>query len=234
MSLLCHSAFVRVATLTRIDATIAALLCHSAFVRVATIYITSAGDYTRALPQRIRAGCDCSRPCNSETRILCHSAFVRVATPVKPFPPPANSFATAHSCGLRRDNDTGKCKHDTFATAHSCGLRHPHFYPHVDKLPFATAHSCGLRRFDSFQKMFIALSLPQRIRAGCDDSQGCACSGIASLPQRIRAGCDRQETLTAYIGKLCHSAFVRVATRHLQAPPRHSVFATAHSCGLRP
>ena len=58
---LCHSAFVRVATVRIIIQHTAALLCHSAFVRVATS-ISSAGAVSTG---------------------LCHSAFVRVATAEK-------------------------------------------------------------------------------------------------------------------------------------------------------
>ena len=54
-----------------------------------------------------------------------------------------------------------------------------------------------------------------------------------SLPQRIRAGCDDRPWTHRGLMTLCHSAFVRVATR--RATPLHtkSPFATAHSCGLR-
>ena len=58
MARLCHSAFVRVATITRIGINKHGELCHSAFVRVAT--------QTFRLSAHIRG--------------LCHSAFVRVAT----------------------------------------------------------------------------------------------------------------------------------------------------------
>ena len=55
---LCHSAFVRVATPSAVNAVQVSLLCHSAFVRVATCrFCVLAHCYT-----------------------LCHSAFVRVAT----------------------------------------------------------------------------------------------------------------------------------------------------------
>ncbi len=54
-------------------------------------------------------------------------------------------FASAHSCGLRRDTAT---------------------QPEADPA-FATAHSCGLRPLQQTKKGEVK-SLPQRIRAGCD------------------------------------------------------------------
>ena len=79
---------------------------------------------------------------------------------------------------------------------------------------FATAHSCGLRLLVLFALVHRA-SLPQRIRAGCDEDkiQASWIKG-ASLPQRIRAGCDKARLFPPFISfSLCHSAFVRVATR---------------------
>ena len=58
---LCHSAFVRVATIDKLTGTAATILCHSAFVRVATLRKSI---------------------CMLRTK-LCHSAFVRVATAEK-------------------------------------------------------------------------------------------------------------------------------------------------------
>ena len=148
------------------------MLCHSAFVRVATdatmSYDTAPG--------------------------LCHSAFVRVATQLS-----------------------------TIYTRHSV---------------FATAHSCGLRR-QIISEALTYFALPQRIRAGCDDRKEVDHSGnrlchsafvrVATipqnkrpppsrpLPQRIRAGCDVDVRGTVFIGAdLCHSAFVRVATAEKQ------------------
>ena len=120
-----------------------------------------------ALPQRIRAGCDCGRQVKAWAKLLCHSAFVRVATRVTVLHRKAGFFATAHSCGLRRD---------TTASLQIFGL-------------FATAHSCGLR--------------PVTLLAA---------SNAASLPQRIRAGCDEHKQCCREQILLCHSAFVRVAT----------------------
>ena len=119
------------------------------------------------LPQRIRAGCDRDATLKDYFRQLCHSAFVRVAT------------VTSKQLPLRRS--------------------------------FATAHSCGLRR-DIMSKQDELLTLPQRIRAGCD--------------QRLN-----QRNICTL--RLCHSAFVRVATPRVSGKHRRSAFATAHSCGLR-
>ena len=55
---LCHSAFVRVATLLFGLCMHERFLCHSAFVRVATRTSMRASWKPRSLPQRIRAGCD--------------------------------------------------------------------------------------------------------------------------------------------------------------------------------
>ena len=55
--------------------------------------------------------------------------------------------------------------------------------------------------------------MPQRIRAGCDYIENVCNVNIRSLPQRIRAGCDDGKCVCNGIHRLCHSAFVRVATR---------------------
>ena len=105
--------------------------------------------------------------------------------------------------------------------------------------------------------MYILFTLPQRIRAGCDQCANNLRQPDGALPQRIRAGCDqsRQSENTAH-PELCHSAFARVATAACKQeeqdnPLCHSAFvrvatfpalhpfcgignfATAHSCGLR-
>ena len=121
---------------------------------------------------------------------FCHSAFVRVATSSSPLTMWTATFATAHSCGLR-----------PIATNYAkSGKR------------FATAHSRGLRRFPMFETIILPMSLPQRIRAGCDVRKRLHRVHGRSLPQRIRAGCDR----------LSSSTSMRVKN-----------FATAHSTGLR-
>ena len=142
------------------------MLCHSAFVRVATdatmSYDTAPG--------------------------LCHSAFVRVATQLSTIYTRHSVFATAHSCGLRLSRTS---------------LQRRGFF-------FATAHSCGLRR-QIISEALTYFALPQRIRAGCDDRKEVDHSG----------------------NRLCHSAFVRVATLNAAGYTDEANFATAHSCGLR-
>ena len=99
---------------------------------------------------------------------------------------------------------------------------------------FASAHSCGLR-LDVDAACVGRQSLPQRIRAGCDEGSYGNGKSLSSLPQRIRAGCDRRHCEgTRLSGQLCHSAFVRVATSTTFSPSSPSPFATAHSRGLRP
>ena len=124
---------------------------------------------------------------------LCHSAFVRVAT----------------GYAKNRRRLTNLC--------HSAFVR------------VATPHP--------FPRQCTDLPLPQRIRAGCDVSPFCrsraakffatahSCglrliavimpSIICALPQRIRAGCDAANRDINSIVHLCHSAFVRVATRQI-------------------
>ena len=141
---LCHSAFVRVATDWLAKKVKLSDLCHSAFVRVATCDVCDGGNCdcfatahscglrrpctshalgTQSLPQRIRAGCDKNKPELNDYAGLCHSAFVRVATVPNPDDKPCALFATAHSCGLRRHGWEAAKNILDFATAHSCGLR---------------------------------------------------------------------------------------------------------------
>ena len=98
---LCLSAFVRVATHQIVGAGLKTALCLSAFARVATTRAASRTCH-KALPQRIRAGCD-------------YLEILRFRV--------ARHFATAHSCGLRRGIDGVNYNAAIFATAHSCGLR---------------------------------------------------------------------------------------------------------------
>ena len=100
----------------------------------------------------------------------------------------------------------------TFASAHSCGLRPRTMMIFCNLQIFASAHSCGLRQWDDARSCAV-LTLPQRIRAGCDIMGEMDGRPGTALPQRIRAGCD-----------LC-------GLRHSSLHPR---FATAHSRGLRP
>ena len=76
--------------------------------------------------------------------------------------------------------------------------------------------------------------MPQRIRAGCDAKHIHTDGKRNPLPQRIRAGCDWLKEYGTITAQLCHSAFVRVATVAPHSLSRLSIFATAHSCGLRP
>ena len=121
------------------------------------------------------------------------------------------TFASAHSCGLRPRTMMIFCNLQIFASAHSCGLR-----LHRQKIPpvmlalclsafvrvatlglnvncrvtsFATAHSRGLRRCTT-KRTLTQISLPQRIRAGCDSIPVQQTRQRVSLPQCIRAGCD--------------------------------------------
>ena len=98
---LCHSAFVRVATQMR-ELTVPLLhLCHSAFVRVAThcyklckigqtLCLSAFARVATRSPSQLLLAC-----------LLCHSAFARVATQVTLPTISCQSFATAHSRGLR-------------------------------------------------------------------------------------------------------------------------------------
>ena len=101
-AVLCHSAFVRVATAARAKIAQIFDLCHSAFVRVATksailLKVTSFLCHSAF----VRVATKSSRN-NFLSNLLCHSAFVRVAT-VYNMKCRANiGFATAHSCGLRQ------------------------------------------------------------------------------------------------------------------------------------
>ena len=121
---LCHSAFVRVATMKEAKMIRDWLLCHSAFVRVATMQcalLQNAELFATAHSCGLRP-----REIHSAAifQHLCHSAFVRVATR-----PAAGSLRL--SCSLpqriRAGCDCTVCAAfwlmGYFATAHSCGLR---------------------------------------------------------------------------------------------------------------
>ena len=54
--------------------------CHSAFARVTTQPFMFGHPYTKTLPQRIRAGYDCSSHDRRCMLTPCHSAFARVTT----------------------------------------------------------------------------------------------------------------------------------------------------------
>ena len=125
-------------------------------------------------------------------------------------------FATAHSCGLRRNGNsavgyrlplchsafvrvaTGMSVDDILAArlCHSAFARVA--TPSSTTVPqgyfFATAHSRGLRRSHCHGCVHASSSLPQRIRAGCDTFAAPLSSSLT----------------------LCHSAFARVATAEKQ------------------
>ena len=164
--MLCHSAFVRVATDATMSYDTAPGLCHSAFVRVATQLSTI---YTRhsvfatahscglrrqiisealtyfALPQRIRAGCDDRKEVDHSGNRLCHSAFVRVAT--LRFVRLHIPHGLCHSAFVRVATSNTVNRRHTVALCHSAFVRVAtfvglsFFYCGF----FATAHSCGLR-----------------------------------------------------------------------------------------
>ena len=118
---------------------------------------------------------------------------------------------------------------------------------------FASAHSRGLR-LKPLCSLSIASSLPQRIRAGCDQAFHPLRRAVLPLSQRIRAGCDATMITATNQFHLCHSAFARVATAGHQRTCGHGLFkivnngtrnegisalagmehfASAHSRGLR-
>ena len=100
-----------------------------------------------SLPQRIRAGCDCLELHVRRMDDLCHSAFVRVATKNTKVATPQNDLC--HSAFVRVATYTVQIKQymSVFATAHSCGLRRRQQTSPNPTLRFATAHSCGLRLY---------------------------------------------------------------------------------------
>ncbi len=208
---LCHSAFVRVATLTQntfwrisIFATAHSrgLRLDSYGIPVASLFFATA--HSRGLRRR-----------------TCRSA-VRV-----------EPFATAHSCGLRPSFSSFAPSSASFATAHSRGLRlHPSATDTATCF-FATAHSRGLRLFAPAAAHFPA-TLPQRIRAGCDHGFSQHTASIVTLPQRIRAGCDRAKAAAALADRIFATAHSRGLRRFGFCPCRRAErFASAHSRGLR-
>ena len=141
-------------------------------------------------------------------------------------------FASAHSCGLRQWDDARSCAVLTLPQRiragcdKTAGLSANEYmlclsaFVRVATLglnvncrvtSFATAHSRGLRRCTT-KRTLTQISLPQRIRAGCDQCANNLQQPDGALPQRIRAGCDIKLTVDDVDCYLCHSAFVRVAT----------------------
>ena len=118
-----------------------------------------------------------------------------------------------------------------FASAHSRGLRR-RLTPESKVHPLL-CHSAFVR-VATFQRVHVADnvdSLPQRIRAGCDCPTRKQRIQRTSLPQRIRAGCDYICMVFQQCTLLCHSAFVRVATRSRLNPPLNSPLC--HSAFVR-
>ena len=193
-AVLCHSAFVRVATAARAKIAQIFDLCHSAFVRVAT---------KSAILLKV-------------TSFLCHSAFVRVATKSS-----RNNFLSnllCHSAFVRVATMTTAAKPPKISLCHSAFVRvatlQESHYQYC--LIFATAHSCGLRQKAS-RSTSGTQSLPQRIRAGCDE---CTDQPIQVLIVFATAhSCGLRlllRMMMSIVGILCHSAFVRVATAEKQ------------------
>ena len=143
---------------------------------------------------------------------FCLSAFVRVATLVVFAREPMIDLC--HSAFVRVATQLFICK--------GCKL---------EPLPQRIRAGCD---FSSLQNRISLSTLPQRIRAGCDAKHIHTDGKRNPLPQRIRAGCDWLKEYGTITAQLCHSAFVRVATVAPHSLSRLSIFATAHSCGLRP
>ena len=164
-----------------------------------------ASAHSRGLRRHLMKDCDCETD-------LCLSAFVRVATSVQTIY--SNLTELCHSAFVRVATSSSPLTMwtATFATAHSCGLRPIATNYAKSGKRFASAHSRGLRPIP-VQQTRQRVSLPQRIRAGCDyirivehDWDILCLSAFARvatpfderlrlrdgpLPQRIRAGCDQ-------------------------------------------
>ena len=211
------------------------LLCHSAFVRVATRKKCSTSSANASLPQRIRAGCDeqyalfVDRATDFATA---HSCGLR---PVRKMPCiTSRPFATAHSCGLRRPlglyrNAENELCHSAFVRVAT--PRYLRKNPQIRSLPQRIRAGCDFKLPLTYP---LQQTLPQRIRAGCDALRIRQFLPQTALPQRIRAGCDGKPENQNRSRALCHSAFVRVATLPRRWSRCQDSFATAHSCGLRP
>ena len=195
------------------------------------------GKSLSSLPQRIRAGCDRQQTRTNQLQKRFASAHSRGLRHVRPIRRRSSDpFATAHSRGLRPASHLKAGITRFFATAHSRGLRR--FDNPQKEVDIVLCHSAFARvATQPLRKVNQpAVPLPQRIRAGCDNHDKKAAGNGYSLPQRIRAGCDTEgdtdkaEYLhfatahscglrrakakhTKATHGLCHSAFVRVATR---------------------
>ena len=97
---------------------------------------------------------------------------------------------------------------------------------------FASAHSCGLRQWDDARSCAV-LTLPQRIRAGCDKTAGLSANEyMLCLSAFVRVATQEIYAKSVPI-ELCLSAFARVATPSQRLHSRIVHFASAHSRGLR-
>ena len=126
MARLCHSAFVRVATLHEYQYMSESALCHSAFVRVATH-----ADNPKILPILNFA--------------TAHSRGLRRGIDGVNYN--AAIFATAHSCGLRRIGASPDRAKRSLPQRIRAGCDAAINANTTAQVHFATAHSCGLRRF---------------------------------------------------------------------------------------
>ncbi len=203
---------------------------------------------------------------------------MRVATSFNVSSRSASLFATAHSCGLRpcagrvpyrcrplpQRIRAGCDKHGDLRPR-GAQLCHSAFARVATYMPiecttvgiFATAHSCGLRRFQRCTRSVALVTLPQRIRAGCDaagkyrlpavhgfataHSCGLRLQTVARisvhepLPQRIRAGCDDYIVADVDDTDRALPQRIRAGCDRLSSSTsmRVTIFATAHSRGLR-
>ena len=164
---------------------------------------------------------------------LCHSAFVRVATVYLDILLCCAYFATAHSCGLRLLVLFALVHRASLPQRIRAGCDADFFPPLLSHAIFATAHSCGLRLSCSITDS-CPRSLPQRIRAGCDSALRAAKLLTLKLCHSAFVRVATTFHVIIIIGYiLCHSAFVRVATTRGLTATYQTCFATAHSCGLR-
>ena len=97
---------------------------------------------------------------------------------------------------------------------------------------FATAHSRGLRR-EYRISIHHQNTFPQRIRAGCDGFLRCYSAVLFLCHSAFARVATYYNQLYKSALILCHSAFARVATRQQGLKLPDSIFATAHSRGLR-
>ena len=144
-------------------------------------------------------------------------------------------FASAHSRGLRPPNFGHTWTSFFFASAHSRGLR-----PHCLRPPRRVCPLC-LSAFARVATLcacvgvvFIDLCLSAFARVATQALFQKPPS-LESLPQRIRAGCDEEGICPDCYRKIFASAHSR-GLRPDFFPPllSHAIFASAHSRGLRP